>query len=184
MVSAPAMNNFGNLYLTLDRMTTPQQFLEGFLQEKTAAWAEARPHLTTVYAKYFAEPLSQRAERFMPREAVQAVIEDVKQSDSVASALHASISRAQTFALVIVLQRPARVGRSLALITSASFVGAQDSPGIHDVKSAEEKDGMSQTEMRTNHQGMERTGARISCSVQQQCVPQAATTSPCLQTAA
>jgi hypothetical protein len=87
MVSAPAMNNFGNLYLTLDRMTTPQQFLEGFLQEKTAAWAEARPHLTTVYAKYFAEPLSQRAERFMPREAVQAVIEDVKQSDSVASAV-------------------------------------------------------------------------------------------------
>ena len=68
-------------------MTTPQQFLVSFLQEKTAAWAEARPRLTDVYAKYFGESLSQRAERFMPREAVRAVIEDVKQSEGVASAV-------------------------------------------------------------------------------------------------
>ena len=68
-------------------MTTPQQFLECFLQEKTAAWAEARPRLTNVYTKYFGEPLSQHAERFMPRDAVRAVIEEVKQSDGVASAV-------------------------------------------------------------------------------------------------
>jgi hypothetical protein len=68
-------------------MTTPQQFLEGFFQERTAAWAEARPCLTTVYTKYFGEPLSQHAERFMPRAAVRAVIEDMKQSDGVASAV-------------------------------------------------------------------------------------------------
>ena len=68
-------------------MTTPQQFLECFLQEKTAAWAEARPRLTTVYAKYFGEPLSRNAEHFMPRAAVRGVIEEVKQSDGVASAV-------------------------------------------------------------------------------------------------
>jgi hypothetical protein len=68
-------------------MITPQQFLESFLQEKTAAWAEARPRLTTVYAKYFGEPLSQHAERFMPRAAVRAVVEDVKQSDGSGSAV-------------------------------------------------------------------------------------------------
>lgn len=68
-------------------MTTPQQFLEDFLQEKTAAWAEARPRLTAVYAKYFGEPLLHHGERFMPRAAARAVIEDVKQSDGVASAV-------------------------------------------------------------------------------------------------
>src|SRR5215471_8343801 len=68
-------------------MTTPQQFLERFLQEKTAAWAEARPRLTTVYAKYFGDPLSQHVECFMPRAAIRAVIEDVKQEDGVASAV-------------------------------------------------------------------------------------------------
>jgi hypothetical protein len=64
---------------------SPQQFLECFLQEKTAAWAEARPRLKTVYAKYFGQPLSQHEERFMPRDEVRAVIEDVKQSNGIAS---------------------------------------------------------------------------------------------------
>jgi hypothetical protein len=59
--------------------------MESFLQEKTAAWAEARPLLTTLYAKYFGEPLSRQADRFMPRDAVRTVIEDVKQSDGTAS---------------------------------------------------------------------------------------------------
>jgi DnaJ-class molecular chaperone len=68
-------------------MTTPQQFLESFLQEATAAWAEARPRLTDVYAKYFGEPLSQHADYFMPRDTVRAVVEDVRQSDGVASAV-------------------------------------------------------------------------------------------------
>src|SRR2546430_13181543 len=68
-------------------MTTPQQFLECFLQEKPAALAEAPPRLTNGYTKYFGEPLSQHAERFMPRDAVRAVIEEVKQSDGVASAV-------------------------------------------------------------------------------------------------
>lgn len=68
-------------------MTTPQQFLEFFLQEKTAAWAEARPRLATVYSKYFGAPLAQHTERFMPRATVRAVIEDVVQSEGVASAV-------------------------------------------------------------------------------------------------
>jgi len=68
-------------------MTTPQQFLESFLQERTAAFAEARVHLAPVYAKYFEEPLSQHADFFMPRDTVWAVVEDVRQSDGVASAV-------------------------------------------------------------------------------------------------
>jgi len=68
-------------------MTTPQQFLESFLQEKTAAWKEARPHLTAVYTKYFGEPLLQHADYFMPSDKVRAVVEDVRQSDGVASAV-------------------------------------------------------------------------------------------------
>ena len=68
-------------------MTTPQQFLESFLQEKTAAWAEARPRLITVFTKYFGEPLSQHADRYMPRDAVRAVVEDVRQSNGVATAV-------------------------------------------------------------------------------------------------
>ena len=71
----------------LGRMTTPQQFLESFLQEKTAAWAEARPRLITVFTKYFGEPLSQHADRYMTRDAVRAVVEDVRQSNGVATAV-------------------------------------------------------------------------------------------------
>jgi hypothetical protein len=68
-------------------MTSPQQFLESFLQEKTAAWAEARPYLIAVYSKYFGAPLSQHAEYFMPPDSLRTVIENVKQSDTVASAV-------------------------------------------------------------------------------------------------
>ncbi len=68
-------------------MTTPQQFLESFLQEKTAAWAEARPHLTTVYTKYFGEPLLQHANYFMPKDTVHTIVEDMWQSEGVASAV-------------------------------------------------------------------------------------------------
>src|ERR1044072_6887579 len=72
---------------SLGHMTTPREFLELFLQEKTAAWAAARPHLNAVHSKYFGEPLSQHAEYFMPPDRVRTVIEDVKQSDAVASAV-------------------------------------------------------------------------------------------------
>src|SRR5436190_19113636 len=68
-------------------MSTPRQFLECFLQEKTAAWAVARPHLSAVHSKYFGEPLSQQAERFMPRATVRAEVEDERQSDGTASAV-------------------------------------------------------------------------------------------------
>src|SRR4051812_20598487 len=68
-------------------MTTPQQFIESFLREKSAAYVDTRTRLTPVYAKYFGEPLSQHAERFMPRDTLRAIIEDVRQSDGVASAV-------------------------------------------------------------------------------------------------
>lgn len=68
-------------------MTTPRQFLESFLRDKTTAWAEARPHLASVDTKYFGEPLLQHAEQSMPRDKVCAVVEDVRQSGGTASAV-------------------------------------------------------------------------------------------------
>ena len=68
-------------------MITPRQFLECFLQDKTDAWAEARPHLRAVYGRYFGEPLSRHAEDFMPKATAQAEVEDVRQSDGTASAV-------------------------------------------------------------------------------------------------
>lgn len=68
-------------------MATPQQFLESFLQEKTAAWAVARPHLSTVHAKFFGEPLSRHSEHFMPLERVRAVVEAVRQSDGMTAVI-------------------------------------------------------------------------------------------------
>jgi hypothetical protein len=68
-------------------METPQQFLESFLLEKTAAYAKANAYLLPVYAKYFGEPLSRHARDFMPRDKVQAVVEDVKQSADSATAI-------------------------------------------------------------------------------------------------
>jgi hypothetical protein len=68
-------------------MTTPQQFIESFLRERAAAYAEARARLAPVYTKYFGDPLLQHAEHFMPRDTVRAVVEDVEQSDSVVSAV-------------------------------------------------------------------------------------------------
>jgi len=72
---------------SLDRMTTPQQFLESFLREKAAAYTETRAHLTAVYTKYFGEPLLRHAQHFMPADTVRAVVEDVRQSDGTASAV-------------------------------------------------------------------------------------------------
>src|ERR1039458_836016 len=61
-------------------MTTPQQFLESFFQDKAAAYAVANVGLRPVHAKYFGEPLSKHAADFLMPEIVQEVVEDVKQS--------------------------------------------------------------------------------------------------------
>ena len=68
-------------------MITPQQFLESFLREKAASYTETRARLTSVYARYFGEPLLQHADYFMPKDTVRAVVEDVRQSDGVVSAV-------------------------------------------------------------------------------------------------
>jgi len=68
-------------------MSTPQQFVESFLREKAAAYSDTRTRLAPVYAKYFGEPLSRHAEHFMPRNTVRAVVEDVRQSTGIASAV-------------------------------------------------------------------------------------------------
>jgi hypothetical protein len=46
-------------------MTTPQQFLESFFQEKVAIYNDANVRLLPVYAKYFGEPLSKRSRDFL-----------------------------------------------------------------------------------------------------------------------
>jgi DnaJ-class molecular chaperone len=68
-------------------MVTPQQFLESFLQEKASVYAQANLHLAPVYAKYFGEPLSQRAQDFMLGHKIEVVVEDVKQAADSASAI-------------------------------------------------------------------------------------------------
>jgi len=61
-------------------MTTPQQFLESFFQDKAAAYAVANVGLRPVHAKYFGDPLSKHADDFLMPERVEHVVEDVQQS--------------------------------------------------------------------------------------------------------
>lgn len=61
-------------------MTTPQQFLESFLREKVAAYAEANVRLAPIYTKYSGEPLLEHAGDFLLPASVREVIENVKQS--------------------------------------------------------------------------------------------------------
>jgi len=61
-------------------MTTPQQFLESFLHERAAAYAEANTRLAPVNTKYFGEPLLQHARDFLLRDRVEQVFDEVKQS--------------------------------------------------------------------------------------------------------
>ena len=124
-------------------MATPKQFLESFLQEKTAAWAVARPHLSAVHAKFFGEPLSRHSEHFMPPERVRAVVEDVRQSDGMTAVIIREHVRRADIRTRYRLAAVERAGRLSALITSAFYAEAQDSPVTHDVRSAMERDGMS-----------------------------------------
>lgn len=68
-------------------MSTPKEFLECFFQERMAASAEARVRLAPVYARYFGEPLLQHAQQFMPADRVREVVDEVRQSDGVATAI-------------------------------------------------------------------------------------------------
>lgn len=65
-------------------MTTPQQFLESFFNEKAAASAEANAHLVPVYRKYFGQPLLERARNLLLHDGAEQDLEDVKQSGSSA----------------------------------------------------------------------------------------------------
>jgi hypothetical protein len=63
-------------------MTPPQEFFEAYLREKAAVYAEANTRLEPVLAKYFGEPLSQRAQDFLLRD--RQVVDEVSQSGSSA----------------------------------------------------------------------------------------------------
>ena len=65
-------------------MITPRQFVEAFLHEKAAAYAEANVRLSSMQTKYFGDPLLQHAGRFLLRDPSKAVVEDMKQSNGSA----------------------------------------------------------------------------------------------------
>ena len=64
-------------------MTTPQEFLESFLNEKAAVFGLANARLEPVYARYFGEPLSRHSDSFLLRDR-QAVDEVQQQSPTSA----------------------------------------------------------------------------------------------------
>ena len=59
-------------------MTTPQQFIEALLEEKSSVYAEANARLEPVFARYFGEPLAQHANDFLLRD--RQVVDEVRQS--------------------------------------------------------------------------------------------------------
>jgi hypothetical protein len=59
-------------------MSTPKQFIEAFLQEKAAIYADANTRLERVYRGYFGEPLVQRSNSFLLRD--RQLVDEVKQS--------------------------------------------------------------------------------------------------------
>ena len=61
-------------------MTTPQQFLESFLREKTAIYAEANTRLSPVYMNYLGEPLSQHTAEFLLQDKPEITFDDVSQN--------------------------------------------------------------------------------------------------------
>ena len=71
-----------SLIKIVSRMTPPQEFLEAFVREKAAVYAEANTRLEPVLAKYFGEPLSQRAQHFLLGD--RQVVDEVSQSASSA----------------------------------------------------------------------------------------------------
>ena len=60
-------------------MITAQQFLESFFQEKVAIYTDANLRLEPIYAKYFGEPLAERARDFLLMDRVREVFDDVKE---------------------------------------------------------------------------------------------------------
>jgi hypothetical protein len=66
-------------------MSTPQQTLKSFLEDKAAAYGEAKLRLVPVYSKYFGQPLSQHASAFLPRDNADEIFEDVRQSGGSAT---------------------------------------------------------------------------------------------------
>jgi hypothetical protein len=61
-------------------MTTPQKFIESFLQEKADAYVETNDRLRAVHTKYFGEPLLKHASDFLTRGTAQAQFENVQHS--------------------------------------------------------------------------------------------------------
>ena len=77
-------------------MSTPQQFLESFLHEKLAIYADANVRLAPMFARYFGEPLLDRAGDFLLLARMREVIDDV--AESAGSALVVTSIQSERFA--------------------------------------------------------------------------------------
>lgn len=63
-------------------MITPQQFVERFLQEKTAVFTDANLRLAALFENYFGGPMSQRINDHLLAD--RQVVEKVTETDSTA----------------------------------------------------------------------------------------------------
>ena len=66
-------------------MTPPKEFVETFLREKSGVYDEANTRLEPLLAKYFGEPLSERAQDFLLRD--RQVVDEVSQSGASATVI-------------------------------------------------------------------------------------------------
>jgi hypothetical protein len=65
-------------------MDTPQQCLQLFLKERSAAYTLANARLEPIYARYFGEPLLGNTSDLFLRDKVEYVFEEVNQSEKSA----------------------------------------------------------------------------------------------------
>jgi hypothetical protein len=80
----PWPSGAGSLTGIVSHMGTPQQCLQLFLKERSAAYALANARLEPVYAKYFGEPLLGHTGDLLLRDKVEHVFEEVNQSEKSA----------------------------------------------------------------------------------------------------
>jgi hypothetical protein len=66
-------------------MTTPQQFIEAFLQKKASIYSDANARLEPVYAQFFGEPLLRQVDSFLLRD--KQLVDQVKQSAGSATVI-------------------------------------------------------------------------------------------------
>lgn len=68
-------------------MSAPQEFIEAFLREKSAVYAETNTRLEAIHTKYFDAPLLKEAATFLMRDPTKAIVEEVKHGGASATVI-------------------------------------------------------------------------------------------------